>query len=362
MTEVRQQRSAIRNHRKRVSRLGAKCFLSALCAFAVNPILDLRLLISALCALLFALCLPVEAQQVKILRIGYLSGRGSSPPQAFVQALRKLGYEEGKNITIEHRSADSRRELVPDLAAELVRLRVDIIVAEGTGTTSAAKKATTTIPIVMAESTDPVGTGLVASLARPGGNITGVTAVGGELAGKLLELLKEIVPQLSRVVIVGPPVGSPAEDFFIKEAQIPAGALKLKLIRAPANRPEDYEDVFRVVKKEGAQGLLVRLPPYARAAHQKQFVDLAAKNRVPAVYGASSYVETGGLISYGADRDIAFQKVAVYVDKILKGTKPADLPVEAPKDFDLVVNLKTAKQLGLTIPPNVLARADKVIR
>jgi putative ABC transport system substrate-binding protein len=276
--------------------------------------------------------------------------------------LHNLGYVEGKNIAIEHRSADSKRERVPDLAADLVRLKVDIIVAEGTGTTSAAKKATTTIPIVMAESTDPVGTGLVASLARPGGNITGLTAAGSELAGKHLELLKEIVPRLSRVVVAGPPVGSPAEDFFIKEAEIPAHALKLQLIRVPANAPADYENVFRVASKEGAQALLVRMPPYARSAHQKQFVELAAKNRLPAIYGASNYVEAGGLMSYGTDRKLMFERAAIYVDKILKGAKPADLPVEAPKDFDLVINLKTAKQIGLTIPPNVLARADQVIR
>jgi len=171
--------------------------------------------------MLFALCSVAQAQQpTKVPRIGYLSGRGSSPPQEFVQALRKLGYEEGKNITIEHRSADSKRERVPDLAAELVRLKVDIIVAEGTNATSAAKKTTSTIPIVMAESTDPVGTGLVTSLARPGANVTGLTSVGGELGGKLLELLKEIVPRLSRVVIPGPPLGSLAEDFFIKETEI----------------------------------------------------------------------------------------------------------------------------------------------
>ena len=303
-----------------------------------------------------------EAQQPKAYRIGYLLGRGSSPPQEFIQALHNLGYVEGKNIAIEHRSADNKRERVPDLAAELVRLKVDIIVAEGTGSTSAAKKATTTIPIVMAESTDPVGTGLVASLARPGGNVTGLTAAGSELAGKYLELLKEIVPRLSRVVVAGPPVGSPAEDFFIKEAQIPARALKLQLIRVPANTPADYENVFRVASKEGAQALLARIPPYAPSAYQKQFVELAAKNRLPAIYGASNYVEAGGLISYGTERKLMFERTAIYVDKILKGAKPADLPVEAPKDFDLVVNLKTAKQIGVIIPPNVLARADRVIK
>jgi len=316
----------------------------------------------ALCAMLFALCVSAEAQQPKIFRLGYLSGRGSSPPQEFVQALRKLGYVEGKTIAIEHRSADSKREKVPDLAAELVHLKVDIIVAEGTGSATAAKKATSTIPIVIAESTDPVGTGLVASLARPSGNITGLTSLGGELGGKMLELLKEIVPQLSRVVIPGPPVGSPAEDFFIKETQIPAHALKVQLIRVPTDSPKDYENVFRVAGKERAQALLVRMPPYTLSAHRKRFIELATSNRMPAIYGASNYVEDGGLISYGADRNVMFQRVATYVDKILKGTKPADLPVEAPKDFELVINLKTAKQIGLTIPPNVLARADRVIK
>ena len=329
---------------------------------ALEEIMTRSFFCLALGAALFAFCSLADAQQPKVFRIGYLSGRGSSPPREFLQALRKLGYEEGKNITIEHRSADSKRERVPDLAAELVSLKVDIIVAEGTNSTATAKKATSIIPIVMAESTDPVGTGLVASLPRPGGNVTGLTSVGGELGGKHLELLKEIVPRLSRVVVPGPPVGSLAEDFFIKETEIPARALKIQLVRASANSPEDYENVFRVVSREGAQALLVRMPPYVRSAHRKQFVELAVKNRVPAIYGASDYVEAGGLISYGADRSVTLQQVAVYVDKILKGTKPADLPVEAPKEFDLVVNLKAAKQIGLTIPPSVLARADKVIR
>jgi putative tryptophan/tyrosine transport system substrate-binding protein len=199
-------------------------------------------------------------------------------------------------------------------------------------------------------------------LARPGSNITGLTGVGGELGGKLLELLKEIVPRLSRVVVPGPPVGSPAEDFFIKEMEIPARELNVRLLRTPTNRPEDYENVFRVARKDGAQALLVRIPPYAPSAHRRQFVELAAKNRIPAIYGASNWVEDGSLMSYGADRNVMFQRLAVYVDKILRGTKPADLPVEAPKDFDLMINLKAAKQIGLTIPPNVLARADRVIK
>jgi len=314
-------------------------------------------------AMFLALSVASQAQQPgKVFRIGYLSGRGSSPDQDFVEALRTLGYVEGKNIVIEHRSADSKRERLPDLAADLIHLKVDIIVAEGTGPSTAAKKATSTIPIVITESTDPVATGLVVSLARPGGNVTGLTSVGAELGGKLLELLKEIVPQLTRVVIPGPPPGTSTEDLFIKETEPAARALKVKLIRVPTRGTETYDNVFRVATKERAQALLVRIPPFARAAHRKQFVELVAKNRLPAMYGASNYVDDGGLASYGANRKVMFQRLAVYADKILKGTKPADLPVEAPKDFDFVINLKAAKQIGLTIPPNVLVRADRVIK
>jgi putative ABC transport system substrate-binding protein len=322
-----------------------------------------KITVLTLSAMFLALCMSAQAQQPgKVFRIGYLSGRGSAPDQEFVQAMQNLGYVEGKNIAVEHRSADSKRERLPDLVADLIRLKVDIIVAEGSGPSTAAKKATSTIPIVMTESTDPVGTGLVASFARPGGNVTGLTSVGAELGGKLLELLKEIVPQLSRVVVPGPPPGSSTEDLFIKETEPAARALKVQLIRVSTRGPENYENVFRVATKERAQALLVRIPPFALATHRKLFVELAAKNRLPAIYGASNYVEDGGLVSYGADRKVMMQRVAIYVDKILKGTKPADLPVEAPKDFDLVINLKAAKQIGLTMPPNLLVRADRVIK
>ena len=226
----------------------------------------------------------------------------------------------------------------------------------------AAKKATSTIPIVMMDSTDPVGTGLVASLARPGGNITGLTSVSGETGGKLLELLKESVPGLSREVIPGPQVGRPAADLFMKETEILARALKVQLIRFPVRGPEDFESVFRVAAKERANGLLVRLAQRTSAAQRKQFVELVAKSRLPAIYGASNYVDAGGLISYGADRNVQFQRAAVYVDKILKGAKAADLPVEQPMKYELIINLKTAKQIGLTVPPNLLVRADRVIR
>jgi len=323
-----------------------------------------RKLIAHLVALVLVALLAQTAepqQAAKVPRIGYLAGDGSSPPQAFVQGLRHLGYIEGKNITFEFRTT-GKSERWADLAAELVRLKVDIIVADVTGAIVAAKKATSTIPIVMTDSTDPVGTGLVASLARPGGNITGLTSVSGELGGKLLELLKEIVPGLSRVVIPGPSVGSPATDLFMKETEIPAQALKVQLIRFPVRGPEDFESVFRVATKERANGLLVRLAQRTSAAHRKQFVELVAKSRLPAIYGASNYVDAGGLISYGADRNVQLQRAATYVDKILKGTKPADLPVEAPTKFELVINLKAAKQIGLKIPQSVLYRADKVIK
>jgi putative ABC transport system substrate-binding protein len=328
--------------------------------FTLSP---LSFALSLLCALLFGLCSSAEAQQpAKVPRIGYLSGGGSSLPQAFVQSLRDLGYSEGKNITLEYRTTEGNTERYPDLIADLVRLKVNIIVADGTGPALASKQATSTIPIVMTTSTDPVRTGLVASLARPGGNITGLTSVSGELGGKLLELLKEIVPGLSRVVVPGPAPGSPSEDLFIKETENPARALKVQLIRSPVGRDEDIEGVFRLAAKERAHALLVRIPPNAPVARRKQFVELAAKNRLPAIYQTRTWMDLGGLIMYGADRDVAFQRVAVYVDKILKGAKPADLPVEAPTKFEMIINLKTAKQIGIIIPPNVLARADRVIK
>jgi len=249
-----------------------------------------------------------------------------------------------------------------DLTAELIRLKVDIIVADGSGPAEAAKKATNTIPIVMTSSTDPVGIGLVASLARPGGNVTGLSSVSGELGGKLLEILKEIIPQLSRVVVPGPPPGSSTQDFFIKETELPARALKVQMTRVAVRGPEDYENIFRVATKERAHALVVRIPPNIPSGQRKQFVELVAKHRLPAIYQTTNWIDAGGLISYGGDRNYQFQRTAVYVDKILKGAKPADLPVEQPIKFEFIINLKAAKQIGLTIPPNVLARADKVIR
>jgi putative ABC transport system substrate-binding protein len=319
-------------------------------------------------ALLFAASFPAavslaKAEPVgKMPRIGFLAGGGSALPEAFVKALGDLGYSKGKNITFEYRSREGRPERDLDLAADLVRLKVDIIVADGSGPAAAAKKATGAIPIVMTSSTDPIGIGLVASLARPGGNVTGLSSVSGELGGKLLEILKEIIPQLSRVVVPGPPPGSLTQDLFIKETDSPARALKVQVTRVPVRGVEDYENIFRVATKERAQALVVRIPASTPAGERKQFVELVAAHRLPAIYQSTNWIDAGGLISYGADRNFQFQRTAVYVDKILKGAKPADLPIEQPTKFGFVINLKAAKQIALTIPPNVLARADRVIR
>ena len=312
----------------------------------------------------FALSNHVEAQQPgKISWIGYLAGTGSGPSPAFIQGLRDLGYVEGKNIGFVYRTAEGTRERYADLAAELVRLKVDIIVADSTGMALAAKKATDTIPIVMTGmgSTDPVSTGLVASLARPGGNVTGLTNISGELGGKVLELLKEIVPKLNRVAILRT-AGGAADNVFVKEAEVSARALGVQLVPVMVQGPDDFEGAFRAMTKERANGLVIRLLPNTYSVPFKRVADLTMKNRLPSISQQSTWTDAGGLMSYGADPNIMYRRVATYVDKILKGTKPADLPVEAPMKFELRINLKTAKQIGLTIPPNVLARADKVIK
>jgi len=306
---------------------------------------------------------PIEAQQRKLTRIGYVTAESATaPPERFVQRLRDLGHIDGKNIMFEYRTSQGRSARNAELVADLIQRKVDIIVAEGTTPTLAAKKATSTIPIVMVGTTDPVGTGIVASLAQPGGNVTGVSSLSGELGGKLLDLLKETLPSVTRVVIPGPPPGSPAADFFMRETEPAARALKIRLIRVAVNGREDYDNVFRVAAKERAQAMLVRIPPIVPVDQRKQFIDLAAKKRLPAIYQASNWVDIGGLLSYGPDRNLQFERAAVYVDKIIKGAKPADLPVEQPMKFEFVINLKAAKQIGLTIPPNVLVRADRVIR
>ena len=301
-----------------------------------------------------------HAQQAKIPRIGYLGGVGTAPPQAFVRALRDLGYVEGESIAFEYRTAGFDAKRYPDLVAEFVRLHVDVIVTESTGMALAAQKATTTIPIVMTTSTNPVGDGLIASLARPGGNVTGVTDISGELGGKLLELLKEIVPTLARVAIVLP--GGQADKHFLKEIETPARALKVQVVSLIARAPEDYEGTVQTAIKQRANAILSRLGRRPSLIHRRKFMELAAKNRLPVISASNLDVTAGGLMSYGRDPGEGYRRVAVYVDKILKGAKPADLPVEAPMKFEFVVNLKTAKQIGLTIPPNVLVRADRVIR
>ena len=321
-----------------------------------------QILCLALGAVLFALCAPTEAQQPagKVPRIGFL--RLSAPPEASIEAfrqdMRERGYLEGKNIAYEYRWADGNSDRFPNLAAELVRLQVDIIVADSTGAAQAAKNATTTIPIVM-QAGNPVAGGLVANLARPGGNITGLTSVSGDLGGKYLALLKEVAPRVTRVAIPIPDTQS--TKLFLKNTEAPARALGIHLIPLLVRGPANIESVLQAAIKERANGLLSRLPTQSRA-QRKQFIEFAAKHRLPAMYESRTPVEEGGFIGYGTDRSDIWRRFALYVDKILKGAKPADLPVEQPMKYELTINLKTAKQLGLTIPQSVLYRADKVIK
>jgi putative tryptophan/tyrosine transport system substrate-binding protein len=315
----------------------------------------------ALGAMLLAVCFPARAQQpTKIPWIGYLAGAGSGPSPAFIQGLRDLGYVEGKNIGIIYRTTEGRQDRYADLPAELVRLKPEVIVADSTGVALAVKKATSSIPIVFPTSTDPVGAGLVASMARPGGNVTGLTTLTEELGGKQLELLKEIVAGLNRVAILMP--RSLANDIFVKETEPTARALGVRIIPLVFRGPEDFEDAFRSATKERVNGFIDRIGPTVTSSDRNRVVELTLKNRLPAISAFSSWADNGGLLTYGPDRNVMYRRAAWYVDKILKGTKPADLPVEAPTKFELVINSKTAKQIGLTIPPTVLARADKVIK
>ena len=301
-----------------------------------------------------------EAQQPKqIPRIGYLTGVGSAPNEAFLQGLRDLGYVEGKNVLIEFRTTGGKFERRPELADELVRLKVDVIVADTAGEVTAAKNATATIPIVMRGVADPIALGLVASLANPGGNITGVATLAPELSGKRLELLQEVIPKLSRVALLI--TGAPAWRTSIKETEVAAQALRLQLQILQVRGVDELEGVFDAAKKQRAEAL-VQVQATTLGPYQPRIIELAAKNRLPTMYYSRRSVEIGGLMSYGLDRPYMDRRVASMVDKILKGRKPADIPVEQPMKFEFVVNLKTAKQIGLTIPPNVLARADKVIK
>jgi putative ABC transport system substrate-binding protein len=319
-----------------------------------------------LCAALLPFSFPADAQQPKkVPRIGYLSG---SPPfsiaehnEAFRQGLRELGYMEGKNIVIEWRSAEGKPDRLPALATELVHLKVDVIVTAGPLVTRAAKKATVTIPIVMAQDPDPVGSGFVASLARPGGNITGLSRIAPELSGKQMELLKEIVPMLSRVAVFGTST-RPGNALTLREVELAAGAFGVKLQYLDILSPKDIEAAFEAAVRERADGALWFVTGAIGNPHREKIADLAVSSRLPVIYFQRVDVEAGGLMSYGENVVDLHRRAATYVDKILKGAKPAELPVEQPTKFELVINLKTAKQIGLTIPAHVLARADKVIK
>ena len=308
-----------------------------------------------------------EAQQAgKIFRIGFLDPSTASGSavllEAFRQELSKLGWIEGKNITIEYRFAEQKPERLPELAADLVRLKVDLIVVSGTPAALAAKKATTTIPIVMTNAGDPVGAGLVASLARPGGNVTGFSSLASELNTKRLEILKDAVPKLARVGLLRPPGGSIATDLQLKELRPAALALKLKLEEIETQPDaKGLESAFQTAKQKQV-GAIMTTATRPFFAERKRIVELAGKYRLPAIYFQKEFVDEGGLMSYGADYDDLYRRAAVYVDKILKGAKPADLPVQQATKFEFVINLKAAKQIGLTIPPDVLARANKVIK
>jgi len=315
--------------------------------------------------IILAAAFTADAQQpTKIPRIGFLNAASPSAIlaryEAFRQGLRERGYVEGKNIVIEYRYAEGKLDRLQELAAELVRLKVDVIVTAGPSATRSAKEATVTIPIVMAFDYDPVGSGAIANLARPGGNITGLSALYPEMSGKRLELLKEVVPKLSRVAILGSST-QPGNAQALKHMELAAGALGVQLQYLEVRAPKDIETAFRAATKGRADAVLVLTSPVL-VSQRTQLADLAVRSRVPARYQASEYVEAGGLMTYGVNVADLHRRAATYVDKILKGRKPADLPVEQPTKFELIINLKAAKQIGLTIPLNVLARADKVIK
>jgi putative ABC transport system substrate-binding protein len=317
-------------------------------------------LILPLALAVFAAPLAAPAQQPagKTARIGFLGDVPSFLDEAFRQGLRELGYVEGQNIAIEHRAAEWKYERLPGLAAELVRLKVDVIVAASPPATEAAKQATRTIPIVFTVAGDPVAEGFVASLARPGGNLTGLATISPELVGKQLEI-KAVAPKVSRVAVLQNP-DQPSHASAVRQAEDAARALGVQLQVLKARTPSEIEAAFAAMSSQRAGGVLVLRDAVFRA-QRAQIVALAAKSRLPAVYGLKEEAEAGGLVAYGASVPQNFRRAATYVDKILKGTKPADLPVEQPTKFELVINLKTAKALGLTIPPSLLSRADQVI-
>jgi putative ABC transport system substrate-binding protein len=352
MTEISGQRSGVSSQKRGFSR-----------DLTLSP---LPFALSLLCAVLFALCMPVSAQQTKIPRIGFLDTSTVSASavrmEAFWQEMRKLGWVEGKNITIEYRFGEQDNKRMSELVADLVRLKVDLIATVGTSSALAAKSATTTIPIVLTSVGDPVAAGLIASLARPGGNITGVSSFSPELDGKRLEVLKDAIPTLSRVGLLRPAGNSIAADLQVKEFRAAALALKLKLEEIETQfDAKSLEEAFQTVKQKQAGAIITTAGPRI-FAQRKRIVELAGKYRLPAIYFQKEFVDEGGLMFYGVDYDDLFRKAAHYVDKILKGMKPVDLPVQQATKFEFIINLKAAKQIGLTIPPNVLARADRVIK
>ena len=325
-----------------------------------------RVFYVAIVALLFALCVSANAQQPrKIAKIAYLAP--STPAavahliEAFRQGLREHGYVEGKDFVLELRYGDGKAERLPELARELVSLKVDVILTSTDGAITVVKKQTQTIPIVMATSTDPVETGFVASLARPGGNVTGLSVISPELGGKRLELLREVVPRLSRVAFIWNP-DIPGATLEYKEVEGASHSLRLQLQFLEVRRSNDLQNVFSAVTKGHAEALILAWPNPVLFSNRDQVTTFAQINRLPAIYAQKEFVDAGGVMSYGPNLAHLYRRAATYVDKILKGAKPADLPVEQPTKFELVINLKTAKQISLTIPPNVLARADRVIK
>jgi putative tryptophan/tyrosine transport system substrate-binding protein len=323
-----------------------------------------KMIALALGALLLALSCSVEAQQpAKLPKIGFLGVRPDDSKttfESFKRQLQTLGYIEGKTIVYEYRNAENKPERLPTFVDELIRVKVDVLVVAATNEALAAKNATKTIPIVGLNLGDPVQSGLIESLAHPGANLTGITPNLAELGGKRLELLKETVAKLARVAVLWDPK-APASDQSLKDLQAPANALGLQIHSMKVTKLDEFDSAFRDAVKSGSGALTVNLSPMINA-NQRRVHDLAAKHRLPAIYARAEFVQSGGLMSYGADREAGFARAAVMVDKILKGAKPQDIPVEQPMKFELVINLKTAKQIGLTIPPNILARADKVIR
>jgi len=329
--------------------------------------MERRTFMAVLAGGLLAAPLAAEAQPAaKIARIGWLGINVAASPhllEAFRQGLRDLGYIEGRNVVIEYRDAEGTFERLPALAAELVALKVDVIVLGGTPQALAAKQATRTIPIVFAATADPVGSGLVSSLARPGGNVTGLSNVSQELVGKCLEQLKQAVPGVSRVAVLWQPgvLGERPEKDMLKAAEAAGRALGVRLQFVEARGPADFDRAFSDITRARADALTV-LTSTMLFNERRRLVDLAAKTRLPAVYPWREFVDAGGLMAYGANIPDMFRRAAIYVDKILKGAKPGDLPVEQPTKFELVINLKTAKALGLTIPPSLLQRADEIIQ